>query len=63
MKQLWSLFVLFSIFLQKPRPAGTVLRIRIRDPMLLYLLDPESGAEMSFFWILDSGSRITYLFY
>jgi hypothetical protein len=34
-----------------------VLRIRIRDPVLFYPLDPGSGSGMNFFRISDPGSR------
>jgi hypothetical protein len=39
----------------KCRP-GPVLRIRIRDPVLFYPLDPGSGSGMDFFRIPDPGS-------
>jgi hypothetical protein len=39
-----------------------VLRIRIRDPVLFYPLDPGSGSGMNFFRIPDLGSRIRPLF-
>jgi hypothetical protein len=39
--------------------SGSVLRIRIRDPVLFYPLDPESGSVMNFFGsrISDPGSK------
>jgi hypothetical protein len=36
--------------------AYPVLRIRIRDPVLFYPLDPGSGSGMNFFRIPDLGS-------
>jgi hypothetical protein len=38
------------------------IRIRIRDPVLYYPLDPGSGSGMNFFRIPDLGSRIRPLF-